>query len=133
MKKLEHIVNAVAKLNGALDPASECYRLKNPLMLRSFALPGKHVVNESGIRVFDSLLNGFKAAMFDIELKASGKSRANAGPASSLEEFLRCYEIRTPLAADQIVKFLRRALEDENITRHTQISYFTEEPPCQTE
>ena len=101
-------------------------------MLRSFAMIGKHVVNENGIRVFDSQLNGLKAAMFDIELKASGKSRANAGPDSSLEEFLKCYQINTSLAVDHIVSFLRRALNDQNISKHTLISEFLE-APCQTD
>ena len=131
MKKLEHIVNAIAKLNGIHDPESKSYSLANPLLLRSFALPGKHTVDTEGLRVFDSILNGYKAAMFDIELKASGKSRANASPNSSLEEFLRCYEIKSSLAVDNVVSFLRRALNDQNISKHTQISYFIEEP-CQT-
>jgi hypothetical protein len=130
--KLEHIVNAIAKLNGLLDPTSDAYRLKNPLLLRSFAMIGKHQVDPEGRRVFESVLNGLKAAMFDIELKASGKSRANAGPDSSLEEFLKCYQINTSLAVDHIVSFLRRALNDQNISKHTLISYFTEDP-CQTE
>jgi hypothetical protein len=30
-----------------------------------------------------------------------------------------------------VVSFLRRALNDQNISKHTQISYFIEEP-CQT-
>jgi hypothetical protein len=132
MKKIEHIVNAIAKLNGIHDPESRSYILANPLLLRSFALPGKHVVDTEGIRVFDSLLNGYKAAMFDIDLKASGKSRANAGPNSSLEDFLRCYEIKSSLAVENVVSFLRRALNDETISKHTLISYFLEELPCQT-
>jgi hypothetical protein len=126
MSKLEHLVNAIARLNGLLDPESECYRLKNPLMLRSFALPGKHEVDLNGIRIFQSVLNGYKAAMFDIDLKASGKSRANAGPTSTLEQFLRCYEIKTPGAVDNVVSFLRRALQDQTLSKNTLMSYFTD-------
>src|SRR5271169_2963604 len=127
MSKLEHLVNAIARLNGMLDPESNCYRLKNPLMLKSYALPGKHEIDEVGVRVFQSILNGYKAAMFDIDLKASGKSRANAGPASTLEVFLKCYDIKTSAAVDHIVSFLRRALSDQNISKNTLMNYFTDE------
>lgn len=125
--KLEHVVNAIARLNGMLDPSSKAYQLRNPLLLFSFAMPGKHEVNSEGLRVFQSVLNGYKASMFDIELKASGKSRANAGPSSSLEHFLKCYGINSTAAADNVIAFLRRALSDENITRNTPMSYFMDD------
>jgi hypothetical protein len=133
MSKLEHLVNAIARLNGLLDPEAVCYKLKNPLMLRSYALPGKHETDESGVRVFQSVLNGYKAAMFDIELKASGKSRANAGPNCTLEHFLRCYDIKTSAAVDNIVSFLRRAMHTQEISKNTLMSYFLEsgEETCQ--
>jgi len=126
MKKLEHLVLAIGRFHGVMDPSSEAYKLANPLLLRSFALPGKHLINEAGIRIFDSLLNGLKAAMFDIELKASGKSRANAGPDSTLEHFLKCYGINSSAGCDHIVTFLRRALADETISRHTLMVYFAD-------
>jgi len=124
MSKLEHLVNAIARLNGMLDPESVCYRLRNPLMLRSYAMPGKHEIDPSGARIFGSVLNGYKAAMFDIELKAKGQSRANAGPESTLEQFLRCYDIKTTAAVDNIVSFIRRALQTQEVSRNTPMSYF---------
>lgn len=127
-KKLEHVVNAIARLNGLGDPGSECYRLCNPLLLKSYALPGRHSIDEAGHRVFQSVLNGYKAAMFDIELKASGKSRANAGPDSTLETFLKCYEIKGG-SVDHVVSFLRKALDNELLSKHTTMDYFLEEKP----
>lgn len=125
MKKLEHVVNAIARLNGILDPSSEAYKLANPLLLKSYAMPGKHSIDVEGHRVFQSILNGYKAAMFDIELKASGKSRANAGPNSSIETFLKCYGISGG-GVDNVVSFLRKAMNAEELSRHTEMSYFLE-------
>jgi len=68
-----------------------------------------------------------KAAMFDIQLKAEGKSRANAGPTSTLEQFLKCYNINTSAGVDHVVSFLRRALQNQDISKNTLMEYFLED------
>jgi hypothetical protein len=74
--KVEALVDAIARLNNSHDPESIAYRLRNPLLLRSFSKPGKHEVDETGRRVFGSYLNGYKAAVYDVKMKLSGSSHA---------------------------------------------------------
>lgn len=128
INKIEAIVDAISKLNGCSDtPESESYKLRNPLMLKSFARVGKHETDVNGVRIFTSLLSGYKAATFDVLLKISGKSRANVKPDSTLAQLLLCYGIKMQGAIDNIVSFLRRALSDTEISSSTPLSYFLEE------
>jgi len=128
MKKFEALLDGIAKLNGCPnDPESDAYKLRNPLLVKSFALPGKHEINESGYRIFPSLLNGYKAALFDLELKLTGKSRARVKSDGTLAELLACYEIYTSAAAENVISFVRRALKDQTINMKTPVSYFLEE------
>ena len=107
-QKCESLVDAIGNLNGAFgNPESEAYRLKSPLMLRSFARVGKHEVNERGLRIFPSMLSGYKAATFDMALKLSGNSRAGLKPTDTLENLLRVYGLTEILAHKKCVNFLR--------------------------
>ena len=76
MNKIEALVDSIGRCNGMGDPESQCYKLRNPLLIRSFARPGKHETDDQGRRVFSSFLSGYKAGLFDIESKITGKSRA---------------------------------------------------------
>ena len=127
INKVEEIVDSIGKLFGCPnDPESEAYKLRNPLMLKSFARVGKHATDANGVRVFTSFLSGYKAACFDVQLKLEGKSRANVQPDSPLDALLACYGVKMGGAVDNITSFLRRALGDNSITRHTACSYFIE-------
>jgi hypothetical protein len=126
VSRLECLCDAIARLNVAHDPESLAYRLRNPLLIRSFAKPGKHETDEEGHRVFTSFVNGYKAGLFDLELKLSGKSRANVSADSPLEKLLVCYNINTKAAMDNIVSFIKRGLRDDTVTVHTPVSYFLE-------
>lgn len=128
ISKLEVLVDAIGKLNGIHNPESECYQIRNPLMIKSYARAGKHVVTEKGIRVFTSFLSGYKAGLFDMDLKIRGKSRAGLRPDSTLENLLGVYQI-SPAAMDTVVSFVRRALADQSISKKTPLSYFIEGEP----
>lgn len=125
MNKIEALVDAIGKANGIHSPESDCYRLRNPLLIRSFARPGKHETDEQGRRVFASLLSGYKAALFDMELKITGKSRAGLLPTSTVANVLGVYGIKEPGGISTVVSFLRRALNDQEISSATPLSYFT--------
>lgn len=120
----EVLVDAIARLNGAGNPESDAYRLRNPLLIKSFARPGKHVTDELGRRVFASYLSGYKAAWFDIDLKMRGNSRAGLKPTDRLENLLAVYGITSTVGVDHIVSFIRRALNDQKVSRTTPLSYF---------
>ena len=127
VKRVEALADSIGKLHGCPNnPESESYKLRNPLLIKSFAKPGKHVTDELGRRAFDSLLAGYKAGLFDLELKIAGKSRAGLRPDDKLENLLGCYDIKEKAAVDCIVAFLRRALQDQTISAKTSLSYFTE-------
>ena len=124
-RKVESIIDAIASLNGAFsDPESQAYRLRNPLLLRSFARPGKHEADSTGHRIFNSMLAGYRASVFDLEKKLSGQSRAGLKQTDKLENLLGVYELRPGAGYDQIVAFLRMALEDPKIAKSTPLSYF---------
>jgi hypothetical protein len=124
INKVEAIVDAISRLNGIGNPETDCYHLRNPLLIRSFARPGKHETDEKGRRVFTSLLSGYKAALYDCELKLSGNSRAGLKPEDTLTNLLGVYGIKEPGGISNIVSFLRRALNDQNISKDTPLTYF---------
>ena len=92
----------------------------------SFSRPGKNEIDEQGRRIFTSWLAGYRAASFDLDLKVKGESRAGLKKDDLLENLLRVYQITEPAGQQQVVKFLRRALKDQEITRQTPLSYFRE-------
>lgn len=125
--KIEALLESIGKLNGAFNPETECYAIRNPLMMRSWAQPGKHLITDAGVRIFPSILAGMKAGLFDLELKIKGQSRAGLKSTDALTNLLGCYGIQNPQAIKSVVSFLRRALADENIEAKTQLSYFLPE------
>jgi len=126
VNRIESIVDAIGRLNSVHSPDSLAYQIRNPLLLVSFAKPGRHDVNEDGLRVFGSMLAGYKAGCFDVSLKIKGLSRAGLRPADCLENLLGCYKIVGKVARDNVVAFIRRALKDESVSVHTPLSYFLE-------
>jgi hypothetical protein len=127
VKKTEALLDAFASCYGAFtDPESEAYNLRNPLMIKSYGLPGKHQTDGQGRRVFDSMLSGYRAGLFDLEIKLSGKSRAKLSPEDKLENILRVYGITELGGIKKIVSFLRRALKDQSIQSTTTLRYFLE-------
>lgn len=128
INRIEVIVDAIGRLNCSHDPTSLSYRLRNPLLLKSFALPGRHSVElESGCRIFDTFLGGYKSACFDVSLKLKGLSRAGLKPQDQLRNLLGCYGISSKQAIDTVVNFIRRALNDQSISADTLLSFFLEE------
>jgi hypothetical protein len=119
-------VDAIGHFNGVSDPLCESYQIKNPLMMKSFGRPGKHEIDEQGRRVFDSIVSGYRACLFDIALKIQGKSRAGLKPESTLENLLGTYGIHGAAATEGVVKYLRKAMNDTALSRQTPLSYFLE-------
>jgi len=125
IRQVEAIVDSIAALKGWSNPESLCYKLRNPLLLRSFARAGKHEITEEGYRIFTSGLAGYKSCCFDVDLKLRGESRAGLKPdTSTLVNLAGVFELQPGLAVTQIIRFLRRALKDETITKDTPLSYF---------
>jgi hypothetical protein len=125
IRQIEALVDSISALKGWGNPESLCYRLRNPLLLRSFARAGKHEITEEGYRIFTSGLAGYKSCCFDVDLKINGASRAGLKPeTSTLVNLAGVYDLKEILATTQIVRYLRRALQDDKITKDTPLSYF---------
>lgn len=124
VSKIEAIVDAIGRLNGVHNPESLAYQIRNPLLLVSYAKPGRHDVNGDGLRVFGSMLAGYKAGTYDVLLKIKGLSRAGLKPTDVLDNLLGCYRISEKAAKDNVVAFVRRALKDETVSVRTPLSYF---------
>ena len=126
--RIEALLDSIAALKGAsTNPDSELYQIRNPLGVTSFSRPGKNEINDSGQRVFKSWLAGYRAAAYDLQLKVEGLSRAGIKREDALENVLRVYGITEVAGQQQIVKFLKRALKDQTISRTTPLEYFREE------
>lgn len=123
----EALVDGIGYLNGMHIPGSLAYQLRSPLLIRSFAKPGKHILDAEGRRVFPSLLSGYKASVYDMGLKVTGQSRAGLQPTDRLRNLLGVYGIKELPDVDKVVVFLRYALKDKTINRDTQLSYFIQE------
>jgi hypothetical protein len=125
LKRQAALLDAIGTLNGAFNlPDSEAYQLKNPLLIKSFGAPGKHEVDNDGHRKFRTLIDGYRACLYDLKIKLSGKSRAKLRLTDKLANLLRVYGITEPLAERKIVLFIRRATGDENFSSKESLAYF---------
>lgn len=128
-QKQEELLFGIASLKGWNNPDSQAWELKNPLLLPSFARAGKHEITETGLRKFTSSLAGIKSCLYDIKLKVNGESRAGIKKDDKLSNVLRVYGITEKLGQQQVVKFLKRALKNDNLTTETPLSFFRESSP----
>lgn len=127
VNKLEALLDAIASVNGWHSPDSESYQIHNPLLVMNFSLPGKNEVDEKGRRVFKTAASGTHSCLYDLKLKVNGESRAGLKKDDLLENLLGVYNVKELGGQQAVVKFLRRALKDQNITVKTPLAYFREE------
>ena len=123
MMRLEALADALTASTGYLDPASDEYQCRNPLALKAFLPQQKKL--ESGLRVFERFESGHKAALYDLQVKCGGDSRAKIEKDSPLRHLIRCYSMPDQ-TIDSIVEFLRKALPGEPISADTPLKYFVE-------
>lgn len=123
MTRIECLIMAFARMNGFLDPDSDSFKNRNPMLLRAFQ--PKHARCEKGYRVFSSIPAGIDNSIIDLKIKCSGQSHSKLSPDSTLTELVCVYG--NPISAVKyIVNFLKRALKDENVTDHTKLSWILE-------
>ena len=129
MNKIEAVVDAIAYTLKAYQGDSLAYTLRNPILLRSYARPGKHQVDEEGHRIFDSYLGGYKAAVWDVELKLNGNSNCGLTETDRLRNLLGVLGLKKEEDILSVVYFLRKSLQDPSINQLTPLSYFRN-PEC---
>ena len=121
--RIHALCDAFSKLNGALDPNSDAYKLRNPLLLKAFS--PKHDRDEKGLRRFKSLVSGYDNGILDLQIKCSGKSFSKIGPESTLTDLV-CLYGNPPTATKTVVNFLRHALQDDLIPLNVKLGWFVE-------
>lgn len=121
-RKLEALAEAVASVSGYHVPGSVLYTARNPGGLKAY---GK-AADAQGNRVFNSVIDGLQALLFDTQLKLQGMSRHCLQPSNTLQDFAVSHG--QPLTASvAYAKFLRKALLDETIHAKTELLYFLDE------
>jgi hypothetical protein len=127
--RLEALAGALARMNNFHDPFSKAYRLRNPLMLKAFS--PKHEKDEEGYRVFSSLSSGWDNGLLDLSIKCSGRSHARLTPDDTLVNLCLCYGY-PKTAATYLKKFIRHALDNENIMESQPLGWFLEDQEQKT-
>lgn len=127
MIRLEMLAISIGNLNGAFDsPDSKAFKLKNPLLLRTYR-PEKKCDSEH-YRIFSSISGGLKSGISDLAAKSSGKNN-RLSQENTLKDLLTVYGLGDDRASRKILLFLRRALEDETIELTTKLSWLHEQKP----
>lgn len=130
VSRLEALMYGIASVRGWNNPESRAFTLMNPMLVKSFSRPGKNDIDgEDGVRVFKSSLAGIRANLFDLMCKCSGESRAGIKKDDLLENVLRVYGIVELGGQQTVVKFLKRALQEEDITKTTPLEWFLADMP----
>jgi hypothetical protein len=124
VSRLEALADAIAHYSGWTNPESEAYQARNPGALP--AISSKHIRNAKGQRVFRSMLDGYQALLFDLAIKCSGHSHTRLKPISTLRELMLAYH-QPDTTGKFVAKYLKRALQDEQISENTPLRYFVEE------
>lgn len=122
--RLEALCDAFAHLNGALDPQTDAYRLRNPLLLLAFNV--KHPRDEKGRRIFRNIQVGYENGVYDLSLKCTGRTRAKLTPDSTVTDLAHVYAHPTT-AVRYLVNYLRHALNDDTITARQPLRWFVED------
>ncbi len=124
VKRIEALADAFAKMYGALDPLSDAYKLRNPILIRAFN--PKHERDAKGHRVFKTFIAGYENALLSLRLHCQGKLRSHIGPETPLVDLLHLYGNPTT-ALKSFVRFLRHALHDETIREDVKLGWFLED------
>jgi hypothetical protein len=124
--KIESLVDALSFVNMAYKADSLAYRLRNPALLRSFGRPGKNEIDENGYRIYPTFRAGYQSAVFDAVIKISGRSNSGINKTDLLRNLLGVYGINQDKDQTQVVSFLRKALQNPDISLQTPLSYFAE-------
>jgi hypothetical protein len=128
VSKLEFLCDAIAEYTGSHDPRSRAYKLRNPIALKEPIVvrngEGKAVELRFGdLRQFKSLVHGYEAALFDLKMKCSGRGLSGLSKFSTIADLTEFYGMQ-PGSAGNVADYLSFALEDEGITKDSQLFIF---------
>lgn len=119
--KLESLADAITEYSGYRNPESDLYQARNPGGLKAWDVFRMRDLN--GFRVYSSFKGGYASLVEDLRAKCEGKSHTTLTPQSSLKDLMGVNGYPEGMCG-YVVKFVRRALQDQSINEHTEISYF---------
>ncbi len=121
--RLEALADAITDISGYHTPESAVYKARNPGALRAYS---QTVLSDlDNYRVFSSFRAGYDALIFDLKTKCAGKSHTHLETTSTLKELILTNGFE-PALVKKVVNFLRRALEDQEFSEATTLSFFLE-------
>jgi len=121
--RIEALADALAYYHKSHEPDTIAYRNRNPGNLKAISF--KNAKDAEGLRVFNSVLDGYQALLFDLRIKCSGKSRAyrfDENP--TVESLMLAYGQGKP-AAKYVAKQITKALNFE-VRLDTPLGFFLE-------
>lgn len=130
--RLKNLMTAQARVeSNNFAPTSLAMRQKNPLNLK-FANQPNAVISDSGFCKFDTLENGYKAAMNQLRIVCNGTSKAYTAEAKKLGLknssylTLRKYIYIFASSSTEIEKdnYVKRVCKELNLPEITPMSYF---------
>jgi hypothetical protein len=121
-RKLEALCEAVISYSGYREPNSPVYQARNPGNLKAFKPDQPQ--DEEGRRIYSSVIDGMQSLLWDMQLKLSGQSVARLTPESTLTDLVKAYHL-PDLTSQAWARFLRAALQTQEINSKTTISFFT--------
>lgn len=123
MKKLEVLADSIMLRSGYLDPLDPLYMLRNPGGLKAHS--EKHSKDDRGFRVFDKHIDGYRALIYDLEVKCKGSSNCGLKSSSPLKELAYVFDLKDGDIRNML-KHLRKALGFETINENTPLQFFLE-------
>ncbi len=126
MRRIEALADGLMRYSGYNDPDSAACRNRNPGLLRAFSSHQRR--DEEGYRIFNSLIDGYRALLFDLVLKCGGKSNSRLAADSTLRDLMIAYRF-PPNMASPVSSFLRHIPGNEEVNERTTLRYFVEDQP----
>jgi hypothetical protein len=120
VSRLEALAEAITEFSGYRNPEGQLYQLRNPGALRAY--DSVRMRDLDGYRAFTSYKGGFDALVTDLRIKCSGRSHTTLQVTSTLRDLIAVNRLN--VEAFHIVKFLRRALNDQSIEAITPLEFF---------
>lgn len=133
-KRIEALADGIAFLNRMHDPASDAYQLRNPGLLRAYTYRHLGSVDNTGRRIFTSLIAGYRCLIDDLEKKCSGQTRGK-GYNGKLRSHDKLLDLLKTFKLDNtddghiftLLDFLDKALPGQDVSAQTQLSFFLED------
>jgi hypothetical protein len=124
VNRIEALADAITEYSGYRNPESVLYQARNPGALKAHAVTVLRDLDN--YRVYPCFKAGWDSLLADLKAKCSGRSHTSLTQQSTLKDLLAVNGFQ-PTVCGYVVKFIRRALQDQTITDQTPLEFFVTE------